>query len=215
MTNFKDLYETDVSLHVEKKGRFDYLSWAYAWKEFKIAYPDASFIVHEYSEYNVPFLKTDVGYFVKVSVTADKHTHTELMPVTDNYNKTIAKPNAFEINTSIKRCMTKAIALHGLGLGLWVNEDLPQNTEQVKPKTGLTQNPTQTTKPRNEWEKALLKQAKGNESLLLKISDSYKRGIKSEKQYYFFANRLKAMMGEVEVNVDQSLNDSPEGPHAW
>jgi len=193
MTNFKDLYETDISRHVEKKGRFDYLSWAYAWKEFKIAYPDASFIVHEYSELNLPFLKTYIGYFVKVSVTANKHTHTELLPVTDNFNKTIAKPNAFDINSSIKRCMTKAIALHGLGLGLWVNEDLPQNTEQVKPKTGLTQTPAPTPKPRNEWEEKLLRQAQGDESLLYKISDSYKNGIKSEKQYHFYANKLTAM----------------------
>jgi hypothetical protein len=194
MTNFKNLYETDISRFVEKKGRFDYLSWAYAWKEFKIVYPDASFIVHEYSEYNLPFLKTDIGYFVKVSVTANKHTHTELLPVTNNKNETIAKPNAFDINYSIKRCLAKAIALHGLGLILWVNEDLPQNTEQVKPKTGLNQTPAQTTaKPRNDWEEKLLRQAKGDESLLIKISDGYTRGIKSEKQYHFFANKLTAM----------------------
>ena len=32
-----------------------------------------------------------------------------------------------------------------------------------------------------------------NESLLLKISDSFKYGIKSEKQYQFYANKLTAM----------------------
>jgi hypothetical protein len=60
----------------------------------------------------------------------------------------------------------------------------------------------QTTKPRikNEWEEKLLKQAKGDESLLIKISDSYKYGIKSEKQYHFYANRLDAM-GYKQKNV--------------
>ncbi len=59
---------------------------------------------------------------------------------------------------------------------------------------------TQTNRPRNEWEEKLLKQAKGDESLLIKISDSYKYGIKSEKQYHFYANRLDAM-GYKQKNV--------------
>jgi len=46
-------------------------------------------------------------------------------PVLDNYNKTIEMPNAFEINTSIQRCLVKAIALHGLGLHIYAGEDLP------------------------------------------------------------------------------------------
>jgi hypothetical protein len=49
------------------------------------------------------------------------HTH----PVLDNYNKTIDTPNAFEINTSIQRCLVKAIALHGLGIHIYAGEDLP------------------------------------------------------------------------------------------
>ena len=35
------------------------------------------------------------------------------------------KPNSFEINTSIQRCLTKAISLHGLGLYIYAGEDLP------------------------------------------------------------------------------------------
>jgi len=63
------------------------------------------------------------------------------------------------------------------------------NNSEFTPK----QTTAQTTKPRNEWEEKLLGQAKGDESLLYKISDSYKNGIKSEKQYHFFANKLTAM----------------------
>ena len=40
-------------------------------------------------------------------------------------NKPIAKPNAFQINTSIQRALVKAIALHGLGLYIYAGEDLP------------------------------------------------------------------------------------------
>jgi len=34
-------------------------------------------------------------------------------------------PNAFQINTSIQRCLAKAIALHGLGIHIFAGEDLP------------------------------------------------------------------------------------------
>jgi hypothetical protein len=51
--------------------------------------------------------------------------------VLDIYNKTIIAPNAFQINTSIQRCLVKAIALHGLGLYIYAGEDLPE-AETVK-----------------------------------------------------------------------------------
>ena len=40
-------------------------------------------------------------------------------------------PNAFQINTSIQRCLVKAIALHGLGLYIYAGEDLP--TTELEP----------------------------------------------------------------------------------
>ena len=33
----------------------------------------------------------------------------------------------FDINTSIQRCLVKAIALHGLGLNVYAGEDLPHS----------------------------------------------------------------------------------------
>jgi hypothetical protein len=51
--------------------------------------------------------------------------------------------------------------------------------------------PTQQ-KPRekNDWENKLLKQANNDESVLLSISDSWKNGIVSEKQYNWFSKQL-------------------------
>ena len=46
-------------------------------------------------------------------------------PVLDNRNSTVKEPDAFQINTSIMRCLTKAISLHGLGLYIYAGEDLP------------------------------------------------------------------------------------------
>ena len=50
---------------------------------------------------------------------------TQVHPVLNHQNKPIPTPNAFEINTSIQRCLAKAIALHGLGIHLFAGEDLP------------------------------------------------------------------------------------------
>jgi len=62
--------------------------------------------------------------------------------VMNNVNKTILKPNAYQINTSIARCLVKCFALHGLGLYIYQGEDLPQEeaekeavkVEENKPK---------------------------------------------------------------------------------
>ena len=69
---------------------------------------------------------TEGGFFVKVSVTIDGITRSQIHPVLDNRNQTIEKPNANDINTSIMRCLAKAIALHGLGLYIFAGEDLPE-----------------------------------------------------------------------------------------
>ena len=45
----------------------------------------------------------------------------------DHRNQTLEQPNAFQINTSIQRCLAKAIALHGLGLYIFRGEDLPES----------------------------------------------------------------------------------------
>jgi len=120
---FTELDQVDVTKHIEKKGRFSYLSWAYAVRELKKRHPASCWEVHEYD--GAPYMKTECGYFVKVSVIVNATEMTQIHPVLDNSNKSIAKPNAFQINTSIQRCLTKAIALHGLGIHLFAGEDLP------------------------------------------------------------------------------------------
>jgi hypothetical protein len=73
----------------------------------------------------MPYIKTELGYFVEVAVTVEGITHSQIHPVLDNNNRPIASPNSFQINTSIQRALVKAIALHGLGLYIYAGEDLP------------------------------------------------------------------------------------------
>ena len=122
---FTELDRVDVTQHIEKKGKFSYLSWAYAVRELKKRHPSATWTVHEYGEECVPFIATECGYFVKVTVTVDGVDATQVHPVLDHQNKPIPTPNSFQINTSIQRCLAKAIALHGLGIHLYAGEDLP------------------------------------------------------------------------------------------
>lgn len=124
---FTELASIDVSKHVEKKGRFNYLSWSWAVDQLLKKCPNATWKVVRFD--GLPYLKTEIGYFVEVEVTVNNITRSQIHPVLDNYNKPIATPTSFQINTSIQRCLAKAIALHGLGLYIYSGEDIPQDDE--------------------------------------------------------------------------------------
>ena len=119
------LFKTDVSKYTEKKGKFNYLSWAYAVQELKRACPTARWGVTK-AEDGSPFFVTECGYFVDVWVEVDGVSLSQIHPVLDNRNDAIEEPNAFQINTSLQRALAKAIALHGLGLYIFAGEDLPE-----------------------------------------------------------------------------------------
>ena len=139
MSAFSVLSKIDVSEHTEKKGKFTYLSWAWAVKVLLEEFPKATWQVHTFIDNGIesPYMRTNAGCFVQVSVEIDKVIRTQVHPVLDHMNKSVDEPNAFQINNSIQRCLAKAIALHGLGLYIYAGEDLPQapdalNKEQYK-----------------------------------------------------------------------------------
>lgn len=137
---FQTLLHIDVSKHVEKKGQFTYLSWAYAVSQLRLADPKAKWEVRRFN--GLPFLPTELGYFVEVAVTVNDLTLSQIHPVLDNKNRPIEIPDSFDINTSIQRCLVKAIALHGLGLSIYAGEDLvdlpnPEPQVSTKPTTSM------------------------------------------------------------------------------
>ena len=131
-STFEILDAINVNEFTDTKGKYTYLSWTYAVRELLRVAPNATWEIHEYegsSERGVtlqPYMRTDAGYFVKVTVTIDDISRTQVHPVLDNKNHTLLEPNAFQINTSIQRCLAKAIALHGLGIYIYAGEDLPE-----------------------------------------------------------------------------------------
>ncbi len=120
---FETLVAIDVAKHIEKKGKFAYLSWSYAVRHLLSIYPDADWDVVEFD--GLPYLKTETGFFVKTQVTVNGITRKQWHPVLNEKNSVIAAPTAFQINTSIQRCLTKCIGLHGLGLYIYNGEDMP------------------------------------------------------------------------------------------
>jgi hypothetical protein len=141
---FARLNSINVSEHIEKKGNFNYLSWPFAVQQLRQADVTATWLVVRFD--GLPYLKTEAGFFVEVAVTVQGVTLSQIHPVLDARNNPIEMPNAFEINSSIQRCLVKSIALHGLGLSVYAGEDLPATDQQAqvpaaKPKAPVTEHP--------------------------------------------------------------------------
>ena len=134
-STFARLAGLNVNDHIEKKNGFSYLSWPYAVAQLRKADPTASWLVQRFD--GLPYLKTEVGYFVEVSVCVDGLTLSQIHPVLYHRNRTIEAPTAFDINTSIQRALVKAIALHGLGLYVYAGEDLPEGAEDTPPSSPM------------------------------------------------------------------------------
>ena len=109
---FKTLSSINVSDHIEKKGEFAYLSWPFAVAQLRLADPQACWEIKRFN--GLPYLGTDLGFFVEVAVTVQGITLSQIHPVLDGRNRPILSPSSFDINTSIQRCLVKAIALHCL-----------------------------------------------------------------------------------------------------
>jgi hypothetical protein len=116
--SYLELRKVNVNEHTEKKGKFTYLSWAWAVDQLLQADPMATW------DYQAPMQFGDT-LMVFCSVTAFGKTMTAQLPVLNAQNKAIANPDAFAVNTAMQRCLAKAIALHGIGLYIYAGEDIP------------------------------------------------------------------------------------------
>ena len=123
---FSELAAINVSEHIERKGQFNYLSWPYAVQQLRSFDDSATWVIQRFN--GLPYLSTECGTFVEVAVTVKGITLSQIHPVLDSRNKPLPVPSAFDINTSIQRCLVKAIALHGLGLSVYAGEDLSDNS---------------------------------------------------------------------------------------
>ena len=135
MTTFKALASINVKDKIEKKGRFDYLSWAYAWAIIKDKYPDANRKVYESDHTGLNYFTDGNTAYVKVGVTIGGVEHIDYLPIMNHQNRSIKVESvtSFDVNKAIQRSMVKAIGMHGLGLSLWAGEDLVDFSEEKPP----------------------------------------------------------------------------------
>ena len=122
------LLTLNVNDHTEKKANLTYLSWAWAWTEALKADQDAHYQVQMWGKDGEEKCYMDINgtCMVWVTVTMFGKPMTCQLPVMDHRNKAVPNPDAFQVNTAIMRCMTKALALHGLGLYIYNGDDLPE-----------------------------------------------------------------------------------------
>ena len=140
---FKDLVAKDVTKHVKKKGNFSYLSWAIAWNYLKQEDENAQRVVYEAPETGLNWFSDGMTGYVKVGIIVKDIEHIDYLPIKDFRHKslTVDKITSMDVNTAIQRSTAKAIAMHGLGLSLWIGEDItktisaPVSNTTSKPKT--------------------------------------------------------------------------------
>jgi len=153
MSKYLELRKINVNEHTEKKGKFTYLSWAWAVDQLLQADPMATW------EYQAP-MQFGETLMVFCTVSAFGKTMTSQLPVLNAQNKAIVNPDAFAVNTAMQRCLAKAIALHGIGLYIYAGEDIPN------------EEPVDITELMTTWTERIL-QAKDMEGLKLAYTMAY------------------------------------------
>ena len=179
---FKDLVAKDVTKHVKKKGNFSYLSWAIAWNYLKQEDENAQRIVYEAPETGLNWFSDGMTGYVKVGIVVKDIEHIDYLPIKDFRHKslTVDKITSMDVNTAIQRSTAKAIAMHGLGLNLYANEDtliIPE-FEETKKTVTTTKEKTQTLITLDigdmNWSKVLTYVAKNKSLGLEEITERLK-----------------------------------------
>lgn len=142
MSTFETLRKLNVNDKVEKKNGLSYLSWSWAWDQFKQAYPDAVYEIVKDAN-GLPYFESHAGAMCYTKVTASGITYEMWLPVMDGANKAMKSVpyeyqtrngtktcdafNMFDVNKTLMRCLVKNLAMFGLALYIYSGEDLPES----------------------------------------------------------------------------------------
>jgi len=124
--NFENLYNIDLKKYIEKdyKG-LSYLSWATAYKIAMEKDPTMTYQVYTDAD-GLPFFSRGNVHFVKTRIVMFGEIKEMMLPVMDNKHNAVTEPNSRQINDNIMRCLVKNLAMFGLGLSLYIKEDLQE-----------------------------------------------------------------------------------------
>ncbi len=119
MKTFQELRKISVLEKMKKKGKYNYLSWAWAVDCLLQEDKDANWTFGEPKMFGETMM-------VFCTVTAFGKSMTAFLPVMNNSNQPVANPDAGFVNKAMQRCLVKAIALHGIALYIYEGEDFPE-----------------------------------------------------------------------------------------
>lgn len=190
---FEVLNAINVNGKTEKKGNLTYLSWAWAWGELKKLHPDAIYTIYENAE-GWNYHTDGKTAWVKTGVTVNGIENIEYLPIMDFKNKSIPLENvtSTDVNKTIQRSLTKAVARHGLGLYIYAGEDLPEDLRSEEEKK---------FDKKVEKDKAS-KISKADQEILKGVCE--KKGLKVDE---VFNKPLAELTGEEYVVALQKLNN--------
>ena len=201
---FIELNSINVNDKTEKKNGLTYLSWAWAWGEVKKLYPDANYKVYETID-GINYFNDGRTGWVKTGVIINGIEHIEYLPIMDYKNKSIPleQITSFDVNKTIQRSLTKAVARHGLGLYIYAGEDLPEDAENssvekveseiVKPNT---KKPKNAEKMANKTQGEILVEVNKADDLELPFEETENTSIEVLNELHDIIARLNFNLGK-------------------
>jgi len=119
---FHILRHDEYKNSVEKKGKYDYLSWAVCWDKLKEIDPNARYEL-------VKLIHTEQSQLVHVQLhyedDGDELVHNEYLAVRDFKGQAVSNPDSVQIENTFRRAVAKAVSMAtGYGIELWINEDI-------------------------------------------------------------------------------------------
>lgn len=219
-TSFEKLFGINVNDKTESKNGLTYLSWAWALAEFKKVHPDMTYEVKKF-EGGLPYAyDPNTGYMVYTTVTVDGLTHEMWLPVMDGNNKamkaepytvktrtrdiTVQAATMFDINKTIMRCLTKNLAMFGLGLYIYAGEDLPETADE---EAVIEQKPKKADAPKGENIKKMLN--KSQEELAADLKTLLMETESDTVAFLEWASkRYKRIISNVDEMVQTELEDA-------
>lgn len=135
---YKTLNAIDISEYLKDKNGFKYLPWSAAWDIVLAHFPDATYSVVK-SEEGCIYHTDGRTCWVETTVTINGITRNETLAVLNHRNQPIAldTTTSFNAGNSVKRCLVKNLALFGLGLSLWVGEELSEAARSARAKKSM------------------------------------------------------------------------------
>ena len=140
---FKTLAKHKIDpAHIDKKGKFSYISWARSFQYLLDVFPTAEIKTHTDEAGRPWFDWGESGAMVHVEVVVEGVSRHLWHPIMDNRNFAVKNPDVRKVNDSLMRAYSKCISMHGLGLYIYQGEDVPQSqveelTDLVKQAAGV------------------------------------------------------------------------------